>query len=42
MNRTVLRLARQQAISSLRSPEWRALLAALLVADASLEAPATP
>jgi putative ABC transport system permease protein len=32
MNRTVPRLARQQAISSLRSPEWRALLAALLVA----------
>lgn len=32
MNKTVPRLARQQAISSLRSPEWRALLAALIVA----------
>ncbi|UTW10977.1 ABC transporter permease [Marinobacterium rhizophilum] len=32
MSRAVFRLARQQAGSSLRSPEWRALLAALLVA----------
>nr|WP_067290954.1 FtsX-like permease family protein [Marinobacterium profundum] len=32
MSQAVLRLARQQAFSSLRSPEWRALLAALLVA----------
>ncbi len=32
MSRAVFRLAQQQARSSLRSPEWRALLAALLVA----------
>lgn len=32
MNGSLLRLTRQQSLRSLRSPEWRALLAALLIA----------